>query len=186
VCEHAANPESAIRSITIDNLDIIFNLNVSREEKQYQPTESDLNSSGSKQKEHDQRTELEINSSGLKQEEHHPRTKTRFFCMCAKQSNSPGGQFICECFSMAEPYMLTGYTLGNIEEDGGEQQQKKKSCSQRRQHSHYKTRISSKQAVQPVKPTDVVSHHGSQVIGTQNSKTRNQNILSCNCWCHDD
>lgn len=192
LCETASKPETAVKPIVIENTKIILNLCLCGKDKQCQFTESGLNLNDSKQKEHNQCIEPESNSSSLKQEKHHPRTETEFSCTCMKKSDNPGDKLICECFSMAEPYMLVGQTLDEHENNDDEQklkeqqQQKKKSCLHRRRHRHSKTSISSKQTIKPVQPPliNFVSHHESQVNGAQKSKTGDPNMSSCKCWCH--
>jgi hypothetical protein len=229
-----------VKPIIIDHLQIVLNMfEYGKEKNQCRPTEQGSNSCGSKEKEHHQPIEPKFNSSALKQEQHHhprtekglscmcaeqsnstdgrfvcecfsmaepymlmghaltilekngrkkkqekhhqPRTEKRFSCMCAEKSNSPDGKFICECFSMAEPYMLMEYELTKIEKNGGEQR-KKKTCSHRLPHRHSNTSISSKQTIEPVNV-----HRGSQMNGVQKYMTGDLNkTVTCSCWCHMD
>lgn len=165
-CATAAKPEFHPRpSITIGHLEIVIKLCGCGKAKQCRSAEPG------------------INASGLKHDEHSPRTETGGFgCVCREKSNGTAGQFTCECFSAAEPYMLMGQVLAELEKKGGEQQQKKRSCLHHRRNRHSKTSISLKP---PVEPTNAVVRHGSQESGAEKSNTMDRNnASSCNCCCH--
>lgn len=143
-----------------------------------------------KQEEHCQRDEPGRNSSGPKEEKHRQLTKPGLLepnhCPCVKPTQGPGIHLVCECFCMAEPYMLEVQALVTLEKDGGQdpqQQPKKQSCPLGRLHRHSKT---SKKTVEPTKPIHVVSHHGQRVVGTKQSQDADRKTSSCKCRCHLD
>jgi hypothetical protein len=99
-CGTSANLEFTAKPIIINHLQINFNVYAQENDDHCQPTGPALNSSGSEEKEHSQCAKPEFNPNGLKQEKHHHP------CAETEQYNNPVGQLVCECFSMAEPYML--------------------------------------------------------------------------------